>query len=211
MKHIVMIGSFAASLMLVACGGELNEAAEAMKNVQSIAASADDAAKTMDKMEARRQERVAKGDTLAMDPEALKGYLPVSISSYEAKEPSYETVNTPGMSMTVVKKEFTKPDGSRVNVSITDYNASAMGYMGAAAMFAVQMKVDNDQSMSATFNTDNEFVNGYEEFDKVNKDATVTYGVGGRFLVSIRATKQESTNFVKSVASSMKLDKLAAM
>jgi len=211
MKHIVVIGLFAASLMLVACGGELDEAAEAMKNVQSIAASADDATKTMDKMEARRQERVAKGDTLAMDPEALKAYLPGSISGYEAKEPTYETVTTPGMSMTVVEQDYTRSDGSSVNISITDYNASAMGYMGAAAMFAVQMKVEDDRSMSATFNTDNEFVNGYEEFDKVNKDATVTYGVGGRFLVSIRASKQESTSFVKSVGSSMKLDKLAAM
>ena len=202
----LIIGLGAAS-----CGGEMKEAAEAMSAMKDIAASADEAKESMDVLEKRRKEREERGDTLAMPAEELMTYLPSSVDGYEPKEPEYESMETAGMSMTTVKQTFEGPDGKRVRVSLVDYNASMFGYMGAAAMFRLNIKQDNNRERSGTFQTDNELINGYEKFNKRDSSATVTYGIGGRFLLTINARKQAGTEFAKSVAESMKLDKLAEM
>jgi len=203
--------AIAVGLGATSCGGEMKEAAEAMSAMKDIAASANDAKESMDVLEKRRKEREANGDTLAMAADELLKYLPDNVSGYQPKEPEYESVEQPGMSMTSVKQTFEGEDGRRVRVSLVDYNASMFGYMGAAAMFRINIKQDNNRERSGTFTTDNDLINGYEKFDKRDSSVSVTYGIGGRFLLTVNATKQKDTEFAKSVAESMKLDELAEM
>ena len=212
MKRLLMIALMVSiGLGATACGDEMKEAAEAMSAVKDIAESAEEAKESMDILEKRRKEREARGDTLAMPAEDLLTYLPSSVDGYEPKEPEYETMETAGMSMTTVRQTFEGPDGKRVRISLVDYNASMFGYMGAAAMFRLNIKKNNNREKSGTFQTDNEFINGYEKFNKRDSSVSVTYGLGGRFLLTINARKQADTEFAKNVAESMKLDELADM
>ena len=64
--------------------------------------------------------------------------------------------------------------------------------------------------MKGTFQTDNEDINGYEEFNKKSGRVNLTYGVGGRFLLTIKADKQESSEWAKDLAEGMELDELAS-
>ena len=199
------------SVLVLSCGKEMQDAADALRNVESIAESAGDAKKTMDDLEQRRKEREESGDTVAMPTDKLLTFLPGSIKGYEAQEPTFETVETTGMSMTTVKREYNGADGKEVVVSLTDYNASAFGYLGVSAVFSLDIRVENQNEISGTFDTGNELVKGFENYKKKGREATATYGIAGRFLLVLSATDQESTDFVRSVAKSMPLKKLASM
>jgi len=211
MRFTLVLAMVAVTALAIGCGDKAKEMTEVMGNMKSIAESADDMQKDMDILEKRRQERVNKGDTMAMAPEELMKYLPDNISGYTAEEPEYESTDMGGFTMTQVHRSYNADDGKRVRVSLTDYNSYQMGWMGASAMFRMRFKTDNNREMTQTFSTDNEMINGYEKFDKKGNDVTVMYGIGGRFLLNISANQQSSTDWAKSVAGKMNLDKLADM
>jgi hypothetical protein len=208
---VVMCFAIAALFLTMACGEKVDELSETIGNIKSMAESAEDAKEEMDAAEKRRMERVKAGDTLAMAPEELMKYLPASISGYEAQEPEYNSTEMPGLSFTQVNRRYTSKSGSEIRISITDYNASSIGYLGAAGMFKLKWKTDNKDEFQQTFETGNPLVGGHERYDKRNKEATVTYGVGGRFLLSISAEDQSSTEQVRKIASSMNLDKMSKL
>ncbi|HLP28363.1 MAG TPA: hypothetical protein VK147_06960 [Candidatus Didemnitutus sp.] len=209
LKQILGVGAI--SLMLVSCGEKVDEAAEAMSNMKSIAETADEAQKTQDVLTKRREERRAKGDTLALAPDEIKKFLPGDIDGYKAEEPETQSMDMQGMSWSVASKEYRKDDGSTVKVTITDYNATADMWAGATMMFAIKWSVDNATETSKTIQTDDPYVNGHERFGKQDKSAAITYGLGGRFLLQIEGTNQTNTEFLKSIASRMDLKKMAGM
>lgn len=206
-----IIGISAAALMLAACGEKVDEAAEAMSNLKSIAESADDAQKTQDVLAKRQEERRAKGDTLALAPDEIKKFLPGDLDGYKAEEPETQSMDMQGMSWSVASKEYRKDDGSTVKVTITDYNATTEMWAGATMMFAIKWSVDNATESSKTIQTDDPYINGHERFGKQDKNATITYGLGGRFLLQIEGSNQSNTDFLKSIASRMDLKKMASM
>ena len=198
-------------ILLTGCGEEASEAMEALGNMKEIVESVEDVKDDMDALEKRRADRVERGDTLAMSTDELQKFLPATIDGYESGEVEYQTMDMQGMSWTEVERKYTTEDGKRVTVKIIDYNNSAMGWMGASAMFRLKFHTDNNREMSGTFETENQFVNGFEKFQKKQGRVTITYGLGGRFLMTINATDQESTQWVRDLAASMSLDDLAAM
>jgi hypothetical protein len=201
----------AVALGSAGCGEGADEAMEALSNMKTIVESVEDMKDDIDLLEQRRKERVESGDTLALTPDDLKVFLPDAIDGFESGELEYQTMDMQGMSWTEVERDYTMEGGKSVKVKLVDYNNSAMGWMGASAMFRLKFRTDNNREMSGTFETDNEFINGFEKFQKKQGRVNVTYGLGGRFLLTIQASDQESTDWVKSLAASMKLDDLAAM
>ena len=212
MKRVfVTVVLISTAMLFTACGDEASEAMEALGNMKDIVESVDDMKEDIDLFEKRRQERVDSGDTLALSTDELKQYLPATIDGYEAGELEYQTMDMEMMSWTEVSRDYKMEGGKRVKVKLIDYNNSAMGWMGASAMFRLKFRTDNNREMSGTFDTDNEFINGFEKFQKKQGRVNLTYGLGGRFLLTIEASDQESTDWAKSLAASMNLDALAAM
>ncbi len=211
MTQKVTIGMIVFALCLTSCGQKVDEAAEALKNMNSISESADEMQKTQNVYEKRRADRKAKGDTLALASAELKKFLPSEIDGYTAAEAESQSMDMEGMSWSIVSKEFTKDDGTRIKVTITDYNASESMWGAATMMFAIKWSVDNADESSMTIQTNNTMINGHERFGKKDKNATLTYGLGGRFLLQIEGSKQTSTDFVKAVASRIDMQKMAGM
>lgn len=200
-----------AGLVLSSCGGKLDEAKQAMDNLETMAKSGDNVEAVQKAAEERRAERRKSGDTLAMPYAELQKLLPTDLSGYMAKEPEGSNTDIPGFSMAQATRRYEKPDGSYVTISLTDWNASEAGWTGATALFALKYRSDNSSENSGTFQTDDPLVNGSDRFGKQDKNANVTYALGARFLLVVEANNQSDVNFVKSVAERLDLKKLAKM
>ncbi|MCX6140469.1 MAG: hypothetical protein NTX15_06525 [Candidatus Kapabacteria bacterium] len=207
----VTIGIIAGSMMFVSCGGKLDEAAEAMKNIQSVAESADNVQASQDAFTKRREERKAKGDTLSISTDELKKFLPGDIDGYTASEPETQSMDMEGLSWSVASKEWKKVDGSTLKVTITDYNATEAMWGAATIMFAMKWSTDNATETSKTIQTDDQFINGHMRYGKQDKSATVTFGLGGRFVLQVDGSNQSSADFARSIAERVDMKKLASM
>lgn len=208
MKTLIA-SSIVAGMMLTACGGEVQEAAEGLSNLQKIAESADEMQKSADIAQKRMGERRAKGDTLAMPYEQLGAYL-VDVSGMTAEPVSGESVSTVMGSWSHAKRTYTS-GGKSFNVELSDYNGATGGYAAATAIFALNMSSDSPEKKTGTFQTGDPMINGYAEYYKKEQRSSVTWGIGSRFLLVINADGVSSSDEVLSFAKQFDLKKLSAM
>lgn len=198
-------------IALAGCGKKAEEAKTAMQAMKSMAESGEKAADEAEKSEAKIEARRQKGDTLAIAYKDLQKYLPESISGYTAEEPKGQTVSMQGVSYSTATRRYTQGEKD-IEVSLTDYN-SAYGIMASATVFmSLGISVDDDEQTTKGYDAGIAGVKGYEELQKKSKNAKITLSVGDRFLLVVSATGgQENTEFVKSIAKSIKLGDLAVM
>lgn len=215
MKIFIVFIALAFTIAITGCGKKAEEVKDAMELAQKAPEIANKMQANMEAGKARLEERRKKGDTLALSYKKLQEYLPASIPGFEAEEPTGETVNISGFSYSYAERRFKKPgtDGeeSYVLVKLVDYNQYYEGYNILTAVWAGGLSVENDQTMEKTFNTSIATVAGYERFEKKNKVAQVSYGVGFRFFLQVDANHQSGTDYVKKIAESLKLSELANM
>jgi len=207
----ILASTIIAGLVLSSCDGKFDEAKQAMDNLETMAKSGDNMQEVHKAAEKRRQERRERGDTLSMPYAELQKLLPTDISGYTAQEPEGSNSDMPGFSMGQASRRYEKPDGSYVTISLTDWNASEVGWTGATALFALQYRSDNSTENSGSFQTEDPLVNGSDRFGKQDKNANVTYALGARFLLVVDANNQSDVNFVKSVSERLDLKKLSKM
>lgn len=214
-----LIGTFlAAALMLsfVNCGGESKKEEEEKAAAKSLGGALGSLMKMGKEMEKsakaaqdKQAERRAKGDTLAMPYAELQKYLPV-IEGYKMEEPDGGSVNMNGMSYSNAEGRYKNDKGKTIKVSIIDYNQAYSMYSAATAMWAMGMTIDTPKEKANGFKIDDN-TGGWEVYQKKNKQATVTLGIGDRFWVNVEAEDQENTEFVKEIAKKIDLAKLAAI
>jgi hypothetical protein len=206
------------SLSLMACGGgdkktDPNQGKDSTKAAAATTPSTNMPAAASDPMAAaaeKLKERRAKGDTLAMAYADLQKYLPASIDGYTAGKPEGGSVNMGKISYSGANITFKKDNGDFVKVTLADYNQAYNLYTSATAMWTMGVSMDNDEKKVNSVKLDNT-VGGFEEFNKKNKQAVITCGIGSRFLLGIEANNQADIQMVESVAKSMDLSKLAAL
>lgn len=200
------------SLLLPGCGEKMKEAQQAMENVKSITENAQQAQQETNEAQKRRAERRAKGDTLAIPYKDLQQYLPSSINGYTAAEPSGNSMDMAGMSYSTGTRRYTRQGANgeeAIEISLTDYNATESAYEVAAAWMALGLKADNDEQTVKTYKLDYPASGGMETYHKKDKRSELTYALGGRFILTIKADNQSSIDGVKGIATSMKLSELA--
>ena len=107
----------------VACaGGAGKEEDTEVKNALDLITKAPKIAENMEKgvkeAEKRREERVKKGDTLAMNYKDLQKYLPKSPKGFEPDGgPKGESVNMQGLSFSSAIQEYKKGDNNPYNLN----------------------------------------------------------------------------------------------
>jgi hypothetical protein len=202
-------------LLVTACGGKKKDdtstvdANNPLSVIQNAEKMAEKAQEETNAAEKKMQERRAKGDTLAINYEKLKTYLPSAPSGYEKDgDATGQTTNMPGMSFSNAESRFKKGD-NYVKVTITDYNGNISGYQGLMGMMSM-ISMENDEEKTNGFSLGVENIKGIESFKKKEKRATVTVGVAERFIVVAEADNQTDTEFMKSVLKSMNLKELAS-
>ncbi|HEY8402419.1 MAG TPA: hypothetical protein VIK89_14220 [Cytophagaceae bacterium] len=198
----------ALSFLIISCGEKAREVKNAYELISNAPAMAENLEKSISAAEKKREERRAKGDTLAMPYQELQKYLP-SISGYEIDgEAKGSTTNMPGMSFSSIEQIYRKDD-NRVKVSLIDYNAAYTMYTAATAIWSTGMSFEDNSQKANSVTIDG--LSGWEVFKKNEKSAELILGVGDRFLLTITADGQENTDFVKSIAKDMELESLAKL
>lgn len=214
MKYWVMCLSVVALIGVFGCGGKMDEMRQAAENVKELGKVGENVEKANQANEARREERRKRGDTLAMPYQDLQKYLPESVSGYSPQEPSGSTMNMTGMSYSTAARRYIKTgaDGAEesVEVTIIDYNASSDLYTGMTALWGTNFSMEDQNGYSRSFDLGMKDVAGWEHYDKQNKGSEITTAVGGRFILTVKATVQPNNDMAKSIAKSMKLSELAA-
>lgn len=213
MKYKILLVSILSVFFLISCGEKVDELKKAAEFVQKAPEMAKNLEKSANEAQTIREQRVKRGDTLAMHYEKLQSYLPSSISGYEAEEPSGETLNNMGFSYSTASRRFVQKGGDiskEIEVTIVDYVAVESLFM-ASTYWLNGYSRESAESYDKTFDPGFKNVFALDHFDKKEKRGEVTYGVGYRFLVTIRGNRIDNTDILKNVAKSMKLDELAKL
>ncbi|MCZ2132278.1 MAG: hypothetical protein LC116_03645 [Bacteroidetes bacterium] len=206
------------TLVMSGCGGcdKINEIQQVAENVQELSKAAENSQEAVNAAEQRRDERRKRGDTLAMPYQELQKYLPSSVDGYTAEDPSGSTMNITGMSYSTAKRDFVRSseasgETSRISVELFDYNSAFDIYSGLTILWGANFSMEDDEKYTKTFDSGIKDVTGFEEYYKKDKNANVTYAIGGRFILTIKADGEQSgTDFAKGIVKSMNLSELAS-
>lgn len=207
-----ILATVCATTLLLSCGEQMRQAQETAKVLSTVAKNAPQAKNLQAQIEQRQQERRAKGDTLPIPYEQLLTYLPTSIAGFQPSgDPEGSTVSSGEFAYSNAKRTFRSDNGTELTVEIADYNSYSAG-LGLVAMgvFA-NFSVENADERSHSFDPGLPVSGAWESYKKKSNDAEVLYILGGRFWLRVAASKQQNTDFVKSVAHQVNLRALASM
>jgi hypothetical protein len=179
-------------------------------SISDLKNAGEQVADAIDEAQKKREERKAKGDTLAINYKELQKYLPAPSGYEKDGEPSGESVNMIGLGSWSKAEQRYKSGEKEVNVELMDYNQSELGYTAAAGMFGMSIQVENDREKSGTFETGINGVKGYEQVYKTEKRAELTYTIANRFILTLRMNGSNDVEELKSIAKSMNLAELAS-
>jgi hypothetical protein len=207
-RFFVPVCAAAGLLVLTNC-----EQARDAKNAYSAVVTTTKAAKEMaaglEQAQQQQEARKQRGDTLALNYKELQKYLPASPAGFvPAGQPEGQSTNMANVHMSTASQQYQKGDQT-VTVALVDYNGAAALFMGATAMMNNGLEIEDDQQLMRSLKLDRPGVKALETLDKQEHKATVTMGVGDRFLVTVEASGQQDTELVKTVANSLDLDALA--
>ena len=138
----------------------------------------------------------------------LEEYLPTDISGYIAGDPEGQTVTMEGFAFSSSMVEFTNSDDHYIRIALIDYVAATSMFQAATAIWASGMSYENDE-ISAKSIEWSDSIAGWEEFNKVDNEATLVLGIGDRFLLTIEADDQSGVSFIKSIAKDMDIEDLS--
>src|SRR5580700_10789807 len=93
------------------------------------------------------------------------------------------------MSYSSVNIRFKKDNGDWVRVSIVDYNQAYNLYNTASMVWKMNISADSPQKKTNSIKLDNT-EGGLENYNKQNKEAKITLGVGSRFWIDVEASNQ---------------------
>lgn len=210
MRKLYTYGLGCLSLLAFSCGEKAQEAKNAYEVLSNLEENSENIQEQLDDAEKKRQERIAKGDTLAIPYKELQAYLPKEISGYAPDgDPDGSTTNMSGISYSQCEQTYSNGEKS-VTVSIHDYNGAYDMYSGLTALYSAGMSFENDEELARGVSLKGDKYKGWEILKKVDKRAEMFLGVGYRFYIAIEADNQENTDFIKSVAEGLNLDELAA-
>ena len=213
MKNLFLYLVAVSVILIVSCGEkyeELKNAAEVIKNAPE---AAEEMSKSVDLAEKKREERRAKGDTLALHFSELQKYLPESLSGLKSEEPNGQTTNVTGFSMSTIERDYVAENGSNRSVKIVlmDYNESYAMFAGVTYWTALGMSTETNDGFTKSVKSDITDVAGFEEYSKSARTAKISYAVGYRFLLTIEENEATGTDYIKDIAKKIDLKKLASL
>lgn len=214
------IAALALAAVLFSCGGskpenqEMEEGEEvgitnALDKVEDMAKAAEQSQKDANK---KMEERIRRGDTLAISYSELAKFLPDEIDGYKAEgEARGETTSMPGMSISVARKKLVKGQ-DYINLELSDYNGGANSVsQGALAMFsmAAEISMENNDMKQTGFKQGDD-IKGSLIYQKNRQVAELSAVISGRFLVKMEAGNQKDAEKLKEYFQKISLNELAA-
>jgi len=215
MKYIfLLIGAGMMVFLSSSCGSSSKDSSEEVEldsnPLTALAKIGEEVQKKMETSEEKLAERRERGDTLALNYKELQKYLPESMEGYERSDPEGQSMTMQGMSYSMASVDFNNDNGDYVRITLVDYNSAYNLYSMTSTMWATGISIEDDEQKANGVKLDNG-ITGWEVYRKIDRESSVMLGLGYRFILTVEATNQESTEFVKSVVKSMDMDKLMEM
>jgi hypothetical protein len=155
--------------------------------------------------------RRAKGDTLAMSYKDLQAYLP-DISGYTKEGgPTGSQVNMPGMGSWSETEQKYNSGEKNVTVKMMDYNASYQTFQGLTMAYSMGFTVEDDDKKQSKMELGEKDAAAYGTIYKKDNRSEIVVVVADRFLITIDSNGNNDEAFIKSVAKSIDLQKLATL
>lgn len=212
MKTLISLLLLALLFFLFTCGEKVKEAKDAYNILSALQNATKNIDENIEQAEKKYQERIARGDTVAMHYNELKKYLPKNFSGYSTKgEPTGSSMTMAGMSYSVCKQTFANDEGKELKIALMDYNGAYQLYQGMLAVYSLSIFIETDEEKMQSIQLDNEDIKGWEVLKKKEKKASVFFGISDRFYLAIEAEGQDNTELVKSIAENMDLNELSKL
>ncbi|MGE0442153.1 MAG: hypothetical protein AB7S39_16850 [Gemmatimonadales bacterium] len=191
----------------VGCG-KAKDTSDAVGAAVQAAANAPKVETAMAAAEAMRNERIARGDTVAIPYAELKTYLPESIDGYTPEgEAEGSQQSMPGFSLSQAERTWektgvTEGDVPSVHVTIADFGGTEQAYGMIAAPLFMGFTQEDDHHRAGATPTSVADAAAWEEYDKDTRDAKITLVARYRYLISVEARNQteDQSAMVKRVA-----------
>ncbi len=196
----------ALGITLAGCGQKADDVKNAMSAVQAVASGkVEEGIKEAEKFQ---QERVAKGDTLAMPYAELQKLLPTEVSGYTASEaPDGSSQSMGGFSMSQTRQRWTGTagaDGStpEVEVTLVDFGGTQQGYAMMAGPLMMGFSQEDAHHKAGSVKVDIPHTAGWEEFNKDTKNAKFTAMTRYRYMITVEARNQgdDQSKMVRAMA-----------
>jgi len=158
-------------------------------------------------IEEKREERNQQGDTIAIDDETLKSYLPKKINNYQLNgQPVGSPYQASGTSFSSTEQNYI--DGNnQLRVTLTDYNAANTQHAQSIAMWRSGLRIDNRRELAGSFEIEDMI--GWEIYHKRERRSEIMLAVSDRILISIIANNQEDTEYIKEIVQKINLKRLS--
>lgn len=156
----------------------------------------------------KREERIRKGDTIAINDQDLRGFLPKKILNY------LPTGDFVGSKHQLSGKGYSNAEQSYIygdkhlRITLIDYNAGASPHAELVAFWDKGLVIDNQNEKAGKVVLKNKF-KAWEVYLKRKKQAEIQIAVSDRIFLTIIADQQKNTTFIKYVAEKMDLSELA--
>ena len=178
---------------------KMTEATKDLKNTKEVFEGykdiAKNAQKSMDEMEEFAEMRRKKGDTIAMDYQALADFMP-EIKNYIKLEPKGQKTKVGGISYSTCTQKYERvaEDGSKeiIEIQLVDYNGTPSMYGMATALLNTDMEIESDSESLKKYPTRVDYVSAIESVKKRTGKTTITTGIAYRFFGTIKADSQEA-------------------
>ena len=200
----------ASTLLLNTSCEQAKQAKESYSAISKLSDAGEEITTHLEEAKTKRAEREKSGDTLSLPYKELQQFLPKEVSGYTAGELSGSSQKMSGISFSSAEREFIKGE-DRVKVTLMDYNGANQLYEGFAAMESLGIEREDDEVIIGPTALKVDGVKGMDTFKKKEGLAEMSLVTGGRFLVTLSATKQKDMEFLNSVAEGIDLEKLSKM
>ncbi len=187
MKKFVLV--LACGALIAGCGEKAQEMKKSIDAMQQLAKNAEQITESANEGEKVYQERVAKGDTVAIPYKELQAFLPGSISGYTAADPTGSQQSMPGFSMSVAERTWTSesnPEAS-IKVTITDLGGTQGAYGLAGLPLMMAFNSEDDHQKTESLKLDVPTTAGSAVFNKDSKSAKVIMGTRYRYLINLES------------------------
>lgn len=196
---------FAMAGLLLGCGSRADDAKNAIEAVGAVASG--EMQDRVDEAEKFRQDRIARGDTVAMSYTDLQAYLPEEVTGLEPSGgPSGQSQAAAGFSMSQTERRWVGPEGANgqpeVKVSIIDFGGSQQGYAMLAAPLLMGFSREDDQEKVGSVKMDLAHTAGWLELRKDTRNVAFTAVTRYRFVIKVEVEGfgEDKSDLARSVA-----------
>jgi hypothetical protein len=197
---------------ITACGGSGDRAEnlrDSARYMQRYMRWQERIKKTEQESKQKRQARFKKGDTLAIQPQKLKDYLPTKILGFQTEGHLIDNPsNFSGKAFSSVEQGYIKGN-QHLRITITDHNGkTAPDYADMLAIWRETIFQDSRREYSAGVLIQKN-IKSWAYFHKRKRRAELTLLVSDRITVSIMADNQANTELLREIAEQMDLQILS--